>query len=181
ASNACDRRFASTAVPLFTSGDLPLKHLETLLVPGNPKIVFVGIGRSADADAWRKAAATVVRRMKKVRSLAFASGDISAIVEGALVGSFSVEAYKTTNNRQSVDRVVFATGDAKTIEQGRILAESINWARQLINEPSNRKPPRVIAERAREMAAQVGLDIEVLDENQIRQLGMGALLGVSQG
>src|SRR6185436_1094091 len=56
-----------------------------------------------------------------------------------------------------------------------------NWARQLINEPSNRKPPRVIADRAREMALSVGLDFEVLGENRIRELKMGALLGVSQG
>src|SRR4030095_12578274 len=61
------------------------------------------------------------------------------------------------------------------------IGESINWARQLINEPSNRKPPRLIAERAREMAADVGLTADVLDQDRIRELKMGALLGVSQG
>jgi len=41
-----------------------LKALETLIIPGPPKIVFVGIAKAADAEAWRRAAATVVRRIK---------------------------------------------------------------------------------------------------------------------
>src|SRR5262249_23014552 len=147
-------------------GDLPLKPLETLTVPGTPKLVFVGLAKAADAEAWRRAAATVVRRVKKVKALAFSGGDVRAIVEGALVGSFSVETYKTTNSGQSVESIVFAGADSKALEQGRIFGESINWARQLINEPSNRKPPRVIAERARELASSAGLGIDVLDEHR---------------
>jgi leucyl aminopeptidase len=144
-------------------------------------MVFVGIAKSPDAEAWRRAAATVVRRLRKVRKLAFVGGDVRAMVEGALTGSLSVESYKTTGNRQSVERIVFAGGDPKAISQGTVIGESINWARNLINEPSNRKPPRIIAERAREMAVSVGLSAEVLDEQRIRDLKMGALLGVSQG
>src|SRR5437016_5746531 len=151
-ANSCDARFAAIANPLFASGDLPLKPLETLMVPGSPRMVFVGIAKSPDPEAWRRMAATVVRRVKKVRKLAFTSGDVRALVEGALVGSLSVEAYKTTGARQSVERIVFAGGDPKAISQGTVIGDSINWARKLINEPSNRKPPRIIAERAQEMA-----------------------------
>ena len=104
-----------------------------------------------------------------------------ALVEGALIGGFSVEMYKTTSSAKPIDRVLFAGGDQQAIEQGTIVGESMNWARQLINEPSNRKPPRVIADRAREMAASVGVPIEVLDDSAIRELKMGALIGVSQG
>jgi len=180
-ASSLDARFVSTAAPLFTSGDLPLRPLETLLVPVSPKIIFVGVGKAADAEAWRRAAATVVRRAKKVRTLAFAGGDVRAIVEGCLAGSFSAEAYKTTNSRQSVDRIILIGADERAVERGRIVGESLNWARQLINEPSNRKPPRVIADRAREMAQAAVLSVEVLEEHQIRELKMGALLGVSQG
>jgi leucyl aminopeptidase len=181
AVSACDAQFAPTAQSLVDSGDLPLKPLETLMIPGTPKVIFIGVAGNADSEAWRRAAATIVRRLKKVRTLAFSGGDTRAIVEGTLLGSFSVETYKTTNNRQSVDRILFAGVDSKAIQEGRIIGESLNWARQLINEPSNRKPPRVIAERAREMAADVGLAAEILDQERIRELKMGALLGVSQG
>src|ERR1051326_2030348 len=176
-----DPRFAATANPLFASGDLPLKPLETLVIPGSPKIVFVGVTKTPDAEAWRRAAATAVRRMKKSKRLAFAGGDLRAIVEGALVGNFSVEAYKTSNANSSIAKVIFAGADRRGLDEGIIVGDSINWARALINEPSNRKPPRVIAERAREMAANTGLDFDVLDEQKIRELKMGALLGVSQG
>src|SRR6266704_6642506 len=87
-ADKCDPRFAATANPLFASGDLPLKPLETLMIPGTPKIVFVGIAKAADAEAWRRAAATVVRRMKKVKRLAVSGGDLRPMVEGALIGNF---------------------------------------------------------------------------------------------
>src|SRR5881296_1284304 len=180
-ADRCDGRFAAIANPLFASGDLPLRPLETLVIPGTPKIVFVGLSKSADPEAWRRAAATVVRRLKKVKRLAFAGGDVRAIFEGSLVGNFSVEVYKTSNNKESIEKVIFADSNRKTVEEGIIVGESINWARGLINEPANRKPPRVVAERAKQMAASIGLAVDVLDEHRIRDLKMGALLGVSQG
>src|ERR1043165_1017592 len=85
-ATACDARFRSRAVPLFSGGDLPLKPLEIFVLPDKPKLVFVGLPKNADAEAWRRAAGTVVRRLKNVRSLAFAGGDVRALVEGALVG-----------------------------------------------------------------------------------------------
>ena len=176
-----DTPFASIANPLFPSGDLPLKPLETLMIPGSPKIIFIGIAKTADSEAWRRAAAAATRRVKNVKKLAFSGGDVRAMVEGSLIGGFSVEAYKTTNSRPSVERIAFAGGDSNALFQGTVVGESINWARRLINEPSNRKPPREVAERAREMARSVGLPVDVLDERHIRELKMGALLGVSQG
>ena len=178
---SCDSRFSSVANPLFASGDLPLKPFETLLVPATPRVLFVGIPKTPDADSWRKVAATVVRRARKARSIAFAGGDARALVEGALVGGFSVEAYKTSNNRTAVETVFLSRADSNAVREGTIAGESLNWARELINEPSNRKPPRVLAERAREMAAAAGLSFEMLDEHAIRDLNMGALIGVGQG
>ena len=180
-SDRAESRYTAIANPLFASGDLPLKPLETLILPGSPKTVFIGVAKSADAEAWRRVAATVVRRMKKVKRIAFSGGDLRAMAEGALVGNFSVEIYKTSAIKSSIEKIIFAGGDRKPVDEGIIVGESINWARALINEPSNRKPPRVLADRAREMAASAGLSVDVLDEQKIRDLKMGALLGVSQG
>jgi leucyl aminopeptidase len=180
-ANKLDSRFASVADPLFAGGDLPLKPLETFLVPATPRIIFIGVSKAADAESWRRVAATVVRRFKKLRRLAFSSGDAKALVEGALIGGFSVEAYKTANSRRPLETIYLSEGDPKAVSQAVVIGESMNWARGLINEPSNRKPPRVIAERARELAAGAGLAAEVLDEQAIRNLRMGALIGVGQG
>jgi leucyl aminopeptidase len=65
--------------------------------------------------------------------------------------------------------------------RGRIIAESQNWARDLINEPSNKLTPRILGEKAEAMAKQAGLAVEILDEKKIADLKMGALLSVSQG
>jgi leucyl aminopeptidase len=62
-----------------------------------------------------------------------------------------------------------------------VIAEAQNYARDLANEPANRMTPTVLAEHAREAAAAAGLECEVLDRDRMRQLGMGALLGVAQG
>src|SRR5262249_43676098 len=152
--------------------------LETLLIPATPRILFIGVSKTPDVEAWRRMAATAVRRSKKIRRLAFAGGEVRSIVEGAVVGGFLVEGCKGRNNRASVERVLISGGDPRAVTEGTIVGESINWARRLINEPSNRKPPRVMAEHAREMAEGAGLSCEVLDEQAIRNLKMGALLGV---
>lgn len=61
------------------------------------------------------------------------------------------------------------------------VAEGQNFARELANEPGNILPPRVLAERVSAMAARTKLECEILGEDRIRDLKMGALLGVAQG
>ena len=70
---------------------------------------------------------------------------------------------------------------AKGVERGRIIGEAVNFARELSNEPSSALTPSELAERARETADRFGLDIDVLDEARMKELGMGALLGVARG
>ena len=69
----------------------------------------------------------------------------------------------------------------EALRRGRVLAESQNFTRDLVNEPANMLPPAKLAERARAMAAEAGLECELLDQDSMRQLGMGSLLGVAQG
>jgi leucyl aminopeptidase len=67
------------------------------------------------------------------------------------------------------------------VERGQILAEATNFARDLGNEPPNVLTPTEFAERARRMADQVGLECEIFGADRMRELGMGALLGVARG
>src|SRR5262249_47073531 len=70
---------------------------------------------------------------------------------------------------------------ANGVERGRIIGEAVNLARELSNEPSSTLTPSELAERAKETASRFGLDIDVLDEARMKELGMGALLGVARG
>jgi leucyl aminopeptidase len=153
------------------------------------RLVVVGGGKRAGSDL-RKCVAGTVRDLKQkgVKRLAWwlNGGDPEAAVEGALTGAFEPDIHKTANQGKSLDEfcVVSATNgkdlDA-AFERGKILAESQNFTRDLANEPANRMTPTIMADRARQMAAECGLECEVLDQDRMRQLGMGSLLGVAQG
>ncbi|HLY31216.1 MAG TPA: leucyl aminopeptidase [Ktedonobacterales bacterium] len=67
------------------------------------------------------------------------------------------------------------------VARGRIIAEGANFARDLGNEPPNILTPTELAERARRMAQEVGLECDIYGPDWMRQQGMGALLGVNQG
>jgi leucyl aminopeptidase len=67
------------------------------------------------------------------------------------------------------------------LERAAVAAEAQNFARELINEPANRMTPTELVTRTRKVAEETGLEFEVLDQDRMRTLGMGALLGVAQG
>ena len=144
-----------------------------------------------DAAVLRRAVGTAVRALKQkgVKKLAWwISGvnsgvDAEAAVEGAILGNFEPDRYKTSSDAKSLESFVLVAPDSAraAFERGKILGDAQNFTRELVNEPANMMTPTLLADRARAMAAEVGLECEVLDEPRMRQLGMGSLLGVSQG
>ena len=62
-----------------------------------------------------------------------------------------------------------------------MIAEAQNFTRDLVNEPSNRLTPVLLAQRASDMAVEFGLESEILGPEEIRGLKMGALLAVARG
>jgi leucyl aminopeptidase len=107
----------------------------------------------------------------------------AAAVEGAILGDFESDRYKTDPKKSEkyVDSFAVLGGSPAGVDRGRILAEAQNFTRSLANDPPNLLTPMRLAERGRELAAEFGLDCEILDQDRMRQLGMGALLGVAQG
>jgi leucyl aminopeptidase len=172
------------------SGDLALLHQPQGVKA--KRLVAVGGGKKAkfDSAVLRKASASTVRTLKEkgVKSLAWLleGRDAEAAVEGAILGNFEPDQHKTKSDCKSLEafQVVAAANGAeieKSFERGKILAESQNFTRELVNEPANLLTPMVLAEKARAMATESGLECEVLDQDRMMQLGMGSLLGVSQG
>lgn len=188
---------------LYDSGEIKGKAFEmTLLhrVPGvrAKRVLAVGTGKpdKFNAAELRRAMGAAIRHLKS-KSIADAAlfldaahadaDHVAAAVEGAILGGFEPDRYKTDNkNGKAVERltVVVAEGgphlDA-ALERGRIIAEAQNFTRGLVNEPANRLTPLVLADHARSMAAEFGLEYEVLDRGRMTQLGMGSLLGVAIG
>ena len=156
------------------------------------RLVIVGGGQRAkfDSAALRRAAGSTVRtvKQKSVKKLAWwlDGGDAESVTEGAILGNYETDRYKPSSDAKPLGAFVVATESGGTqlesaVARGRIIAEAQNFTRDLANEPANRLTPTILAERARAMAAEQGLECEVLDQDRMRQLGMGSLLGVAQG
>src|SRR5271156_5558223 len=190
---------------LAKSGELTGKTLELTLIhaPAGLKagrLLLVGAGKREKFDnaTLRKISGAALRNLKTrgAHSIAFvvrendATEDFAqAIVEGAIAADFESDKYKTDKkNDKFIDSVVVAgfsdaerAAGEKGFARGRVIADAQNFARDLINEPSNKLTPRILAEKAEAMAKQAGLSVEILDEKKIADLKMGALLSVAQG
>src|SRR6185312_6176076 len=112
----------------------------------------------------------------------------SVVVEGAFMALFDPDKYRTEDKeaREISKLVVVMEGADETelqrgAERGRIIGESVNFTRDLANEPGAYMTPTNMSERAREVATEFGLSIDVLDEARMEQEGMGSLLSVSHG
>jgi leucyl aminopeptidase len=184
---------------LYASGEFTGKPLEISILhrPAGFKakrLVLAGAGKQDNFDAaeLRKLSGAVLRSLKSkgVRTIALAldgsagsDGFAAAAVEGAMLADLDPDRYKTDPKKadKQVDSFTVLGATQASLDRGRILAEAQNFTRSLGNEPSNVMTPLRLAESARQMAAEFGLECEVLEQDHMRQLGMGALLGVAQG
>ncbi|HKG13244.1 MAG TPA: leucyl aminopeptidase [Pyrinomonadaceae bacterium] len=166
---------------------------------GVRRVLLVGLGSRADFDVHvlRRAAGAAVRAAR-TRSLTFVAPDagaasprerVRALAEGAHLGLYENNFYQNKDDDDDAPRVesltIVGAGEGGELreesERARVVAESVNWARTLADEPGLSLPPREFARRAAEMAAEVGLKVESLTAEQVRALQMGGLLGVGQG
>ena len=163
------------------------------------RLLLVGVGERDDYKAAQisQFAGTVARflRSKNIKTVALvpradadAEASASAAIEGAIMSLFEPDKYRTVDKeKREIERLVVVSEGADTdtlqrgIERGRIIGESVNFTRDMANEPGGYMTPTDMAERAREVASEFGLNIDVLDEARMEQEGMGALLGVSRG
>jgi leucyl aminopeptidase len=190
---------------LAKSGELTGKPLEMTLVHAPrglkaARLLLVGAGKREKFDAaiLRRIAGAALRHLKgrSVKRFAFllrenegVEDGTQAIAEGALAANFESDKYKTEKKEgKSVDAMLLmGFSDAehsaaeKGLARGHIIADSQNFTRDLVNEPSNKLTPKILAEKAQAMAKEAGLAVEVLDEKRIAELKMGALLSVAQG
>ena len=188
---------AGVIAELYSRGEFSGKALETVVIhrPAGLKasrLFLVGGGKrdSYSSAVARAGAAVAIRQLKpkgaKNIAIAVPEGfDVAqALTEGALLANFDVGELKSSNEGKGLLEtlsIVSSADVAGAVEKGRIVAEGQNFARSLGNAPPNLLTPPVLVERSRQMAAQAGLEFEVLERDQMAKMGMGALLGVAQG
>jgi leucyl aminopeptidase len=196
--------FEKPLAAFYSSGEIKGKRLEFTMLHGLEgfkarRILIAGAGKREKFDTaeLRKLTGAAIRFLggKGISSLAFVLDDganapehVTAAVEGAILGAWEPDYLKTDKEEKNkpISSVTIAVQSRNStlesaLEKGRIIAEAANLSRDISVEPPNLLTPLILAERARRMAESCGLSFEVLDQDRMRQLGMGALLGVAQG
>ncbi|HEU5351684.1 MAG TPA: leucyl aminopeptidase [Terracidiphilus sp.] len=201
-----DAAVQAAAASVLSSGEFKAGTHETLLLhaPASLKarrLLLVGLGKQAKVTVHsvRIAAGTALRACKPrgLRELALILPEkleaplhamARAAAEGAIVGDFDSDTYRSDRKDlavRSFTAVAPASADKSALEaavaEGRIIAESQNFTRSLVNEPGNKLTPTLLGQRAAAMAAEVGLACEVRSTDKLHELKMGAFWSVSQG
>ena len=201
-----DEIIKAAAAPVLADGEFKAGSNETLLLHAPiglkaRRLLIVGMGKQAKTTLThvRNAAGTAVRfgKPRGIRELVLAVPELEALaapscvrasVEGAFVGDFDPDTYRSERKDQAVERFRVAAqagAERAAVEaafaEGGVIGESQNFTRSLVNEPGNKLTPAVLGERAAVMAAEVGLKCEVNSTEKLHELKMGAFWAVSQG
>ena len=183
-------------------GEITVVHTLGRMTPR--RILVLGCGKSGEVDAnvIRRLGAEMARyarshRYKRIVAqrpadgLLDAVGSAKAFAEGILLGLYRVNVHgpqSDADDRNDIDEVTIVDADAgvlpdmqRGLHRGMILAEATALARDLANEPANYMTPAILAERARSAAESVGLAYTNLTVDEMREMGMGGLLGVAAG
>lgn len=201
------KKFGGRLLLPFESGDFSGKAGEAALIYGEGKtgptrILLVGLGekKSLSLEQYRRAAALASKNARRVKARSLAlwfppdaqrAGDVlRAMGEAALLALYRFDKYinKPENEKTSVESVIFCSDlrsiaaiASRMLAQAQIVAEAAITARNLANAPGNEIYPETLAEKARDLGAAFGFDVTVLEEPELRELGMGGILGVAQG
>ncbi len=180
---------------LHTLGKLPAK-----------RVLVVGLGKSGKLDAHvvRDVSAVVARHLRRVgakRAATIAHGagiggldataSGQAIAEGTALGLYAFKRYQSKKDDEpdhEVEELTIIEHDAQRVaplqagvDKGRLLADSVIFARDLVNEPANVVNPARMAEAAGEVADGTELKLTVLGREDMMEREMGALLAVTAG
>ena len=159
------------------------------------RLLLVGGGKAGDFTTarLRRCASAAVRTLKQAGARRIAlvpagevelAAGVQALAEGGGLACYEPDAYKTNpSQRPSVDEIMIAAPAEQqaALDRGVTVVEAQNFARALVNEPGNLLPPKELAVRAVAMAETAGLEVEVLQQDRLEEMKMGALLGVAQG
>jgi leucyl aminopeptidase len=209
ATGAVDKALDGAITQLIAAGEIKGKSGEMTLVHSLGKIpakrvIVAGLGKQAqfNVDSIRRVSAEACRfarskAAKRVATIVHGGGvggiepgkAAQAITEGVILGLYRFRRHisKEPENGDVQELLIVERDEAKRaqLEKGRdvggVLAEAVVFARDMINEPANFMTPSIMADMARNLAGECGLELTVLERAQMKELGMGGLLGVSQG
>ena len=176
----------------YTQGALPVK-----------RVLLTGLGKRGefDLDKWRGAASKAGQYIRDAGIKQFAlqikkfdsfseEGLAESFVTGLVLGTYQYNEFKTLEREKikEIGEVLLlgeTAGELKSLnrgkEKGRIIAETVCMARDLVNGPSNKITPTLLSEKARQIAKDHGMELQVWEVGQAEAMGMGAFTAVAKG
>ena len=211
ATGAVDSALDGVITNLIADGEIKGKKSELTLIhtlgkmPAS-RVVVAGLGKHKEfsPEIVRQVMGDATRYVRKLgvqRAATIAHGagigcmspeaSGQAIAEGTLLRLYRFRRYKSKSEddeQRELEEMQVVERDKDKVAalqlglaRGQVLAETTNVARDMGNEPANVLSPTEMAERARQVAKEAGLEFQVLDRPQMIELGMGALLAVAAG
>ena len=172
---------------------------QTLVLTGTgPSRILVGLGDPAQltVDGLRRAAGALVRAAWSEPALVTDLLDVApvrldrracaqAIAEGALLASYTYDAYKSQPKACKLQSVTLTGRGGRVavtgVARGVTVASAVRDVRDLVNAPPGDMNPTDLADIAVAVAAETGLECTVWDEHEIERERLGGLRGVSLG
>jgi leucyl aminopeptidase len=162
---------------------------------GGSRFILAGLGKRDDFDPERArvAAATVLGRARELGTEVLCwelphhveEAHAAALVDGTVLAGYRDNRFKSgadDDERELGELLVSAHHDVSgPVDEAAVVATAVNAARDLQNAPANVLTPTALAERARELAGELGLSVDVKGRSEIAAAGMGAFAGVAQG
>ena len=204
-----DKKSGGLIREMIKGGDFEGKHLQVSvtytrgIIPAK-RIVLAGVGKKADftTDKLRGAFATAARHARSLgikefsTSLDFMYADKSpdeiakVVVEGVCLGLYQYTSFKTIDRDKIKGMKEFAiiAGKEKqyniiktAAKEAEIIARAVSFARDMVSAPGNEMTPSDMAHEARKIANRKNVKLTVLNETEMKKIGMNAFLGVARG
>lgn len=182
------------------SGKLYESYVFSSLSETYSNIILIGLGeleKNFSNFELEKLGASIYSAVSKFESCIVKIGNedikfeenvdgFSLIAFGSLLKSWSFDKYKTKKDEKiKLTKIQYISADITSSNTNFIsfknLAESIFLTRHVVSEPGNVIYPESFAEIAQKELLPFGIEVEILNKNDMTALGMNALLGVAQG
>lgn len=157
------------------------------------RTLIVELGGKPTLETLRRACAKAVKTVKELGG-GSAVLDASQLVEslgadalGALAQGAELVCHKQERWKETKDEpfALYLTGAAgaeaeRVLQEADVLIRAVCFARDLVSCPANKLTPQDLARRTTEAAQALGIETQVLSEEETRALGMGAFLAVGE-
>ncbi len=183
-------------------GEITIIHTRQSI--GAKNVILLGLGKKAELTLNKicSLSAIAARAAKKLRvqtvaSIVHGAGKgqhepkfaVQALVEGTILGIYRFDYYKTEKkDLPTIDKFIIIENDIDKIGifkdqagKAQIIAESVNFTRDLVNHPAEHMTPTQLAWHASDIAQQTGIEISIFDKRDMEEYQMNALLAVAKG